>query len=250
MTLPSLDFYCDESSFTASKYAAVSGIAIQSTRVSTVNAELAKLKASRGKREASEIKWEKINKHDLPLYDDAVKYFFSLLDANIIHYHVVICDFHAYDHRILNKGSKAKSVSKTYYQLLLYRCCRLYGDRAQLHVRPDTGDCTRELPAFLNALNSDARRRFSLREKPVLSINPTSSTLVNLMQLNDVILGAITFHRNGRHLKADASPHKSHLAENVRSGFGVPNFAINTPWEGRRATVWNWKEQKLGRPRS
>jgi hypothetical protein len=55
---------------------------------------------------------------------------------------------------------------------------------------------------------------------------------------------------NGRHLKADASPHKSHLAENVRSGFGVPNFAINTPWEGRRATVWNWKEQKLGRPRS
>jgi hypothetical protein len=53
MTLPSLDFYCDESSFTASKYAAVSGIAIQSTRVSTVNAELAKLKASRGKREAS-----------------------------------------------------------------------------------------------------------------------------------------------------------------------------------------------------
>jgi hypothetical protein len=248
--LPALRFYCDESSHTGSQYAAVSGILIAPDRASAVNAEISRLKVARGKRATSELKWSHINRHDLPLFEDIVEYFGSLMSANHIHYHVVICDMHAYDHRLRNEGQKATTVSKTYYQLLLHRCCRLYGDKAFMHVRPDTGECTRDLPGLLNGLNADAQRRFDLKLRAVLSINLTESVTVNLMQMNDVILGAIASHRNERHKKRDASPHKTKIAEAVRAVFGVPNFTINTSWEHRPFTVWNWKERKLGRPRS
>jgi hypothetical protein len=179
-----------------------------------------------------------------------VEYFRSLLEAQYIRFHVVICDMHAYDHRLRNEGQKAVTVSKTYYQLLLHRCCRLYGDKAFIHVRPDTGECTQSLPALLEGLNADAARRFSLKLRTVLSINLTESAKVNLMQMNDVVLGGIASHRNERHKKEGASVHKTHLAEAIRACFGVPNFAINTPWNNV-FTVWNWAgDKKLGRPQS
>ena len=238
--LPSLRFYCDESSHSGHQFAAVSGILIRPERAATVNDEIARLKESRGKQATSEIKWAKINRHDLPLYEAVVEYFKLLLDSEAIHFHVVICDMHAYDHRLRNEGSKATTVSKTYYQLLLHRCCRLYGDKAFIHVRPDIGECTQALPGLINGLNADACRRFDLQLRPILSINLTQSVSVNLMQMNDIVLGAIASHRNGRHEKPNASPHKTRLAEAVRACFGVPNFTINTPWRSK-FTVWNWR---------
>ena len=80
----------------------------------------------------------------------------------------------------------------------------------------------------------------------MLSINLTESVTVNLMQMNDVILGAIASHRNERHKKRDASPHKTKIAEAVRAAFGVPNFTINTLWNNSHFTVWNWKEKTRG----
>jgi hypothetical protein len=47
--LPVLRFYCDESSHTAHRYAAVSGILIRPERADTVNDEIGTLKKSRGK---------------------------------------------------------------------------------------------------------------------------------------------------------------------------------------------------------
>lgn len=238
--LPKLMFYCDESSYTATRFAAVSGILLREERVADVEDEIKRLKLAHGKREISELKWANLNKKEMPLYRDIVAYFDSLLKAKLIRFHVVVCDMHTYDHRRHNQGMKTTTVSKTYYQLLLHRCCRLYGGKALVHVRPDTGDCTRALPGLQNALNMDAMKRFKLGLPPIASINPTHSHSSNVMQMNDVILGGIASHRNERHKQDGASPLKTELAEAVRVCIGVPNFTISTSWESP-ATVWNWK---------
>jgi hypothetical protein len=106
------------------------------------------------------------------------------------------------------------------------------------------------LPALMRGLNADARRRFGIQLNSVLSINLAQSSQINVMQMNDIILGAIASHRNERHTKPNASAHKTHLAELVRERLGVPNFGINTTWDKRAFTLWNWKAQKLWRPRS
>jgi hypothetical protein len=243
MAVSDLHFYCDESSHRGHRFAAVSGIVANQTRIATINQELSALKVVHGKSPLSELKWEKTNRHDLPLYKAYCNYLFLLLEANYAHYHVVICDFQAYDHRALNEGDKSRSVSKTYYQLLLHRCCKLYGEHARIHVRADNGDCTRSLPSYQDALNIDARKRFRLIGRPIASINLIDSNGLEIMQMNDVVLGAIASHRNGRHLIPGASPHKTELAEHVRKLFGVTSFAFNTPRGSRRNSIWNWQGQ-------
>lgn len=248
MTLPALDFFCDETSHVGHRFAAVGGILVRQQRVASINEELARIKDAHRKNVASELKWEKINKHDKPLYMDIVSYFFSLLDANIVNYHVIICDFNEYDHRRFNKGDKHVSVSKTYYQLLLHRCCKLYGERATIHVWPDTGECTKSLPEYIGALRSDERNRFGWATPTIRSINPICSTPQGLMHINDIIVGAIAAHRNGRHLAPDASPNKREISAAIIKGFGLSSYAFNSPIRGK-FSVWNWKPP-AGRPRS
>jgi hypothetical protein len=248
MTVPTLDFYCDETSHVGHRFAAVSGILVRPQRVGALCAELEALKIARHKSPTSELKWEKINKRDKPLYLDLVAHFFSLLEANLINYHVIICDFHEYDHRKFTQGEKHVSVSKTYYQLLLHRCCKIYADRAQIHVWPDSGECTADLPKYLDALRADERSRFQPSQPTIRSINPVSSTPHGIMHMNDVVLGAIASHRNGRHLAPEASPHKTQVAAAVLDGFGLRSFSFNSPIKGR-FTVWNWRPP-AGRLRS
>lgn len=240
MALPQLNFYCDETSHIGHRYAAVGGTLVRADRVAILNEQIAQLKSARGKATTSEIKWGKINRHDRPLYLDAVQLFFSLLKGNLIHYHVVICDFHEYDHRRFTQGNKHVSVSKTYYQLLLHRCCKLYAGKAHIHVWPDRGECTQALPTFIGALRADERKRFGAINPTISSINPICSSTVGVMHLNDIITGAIASHRNGRHLQPDASPHKTKIAEAVLDGFGLATFAFSTPIRNNN-TVWNWK---------
>lgn len=161
---------------------------IRPQQVGVVNEELVRLKQARGKPISSELKWEKSSRRDLPLYLDAVALFFSLLEANIINFHVVICDFHEYDHRRFTAGDKSASVSKTYYQLLLHRCCKLYGGDAIVYVWPDKGDCTKSLPQYVVALRSDERKKFGHETATIRSINPTSSAQVGVLHLNDTRL--------------------------------------------------------------
>lgn len=247
MTLPILHFYCDETSHRGHRFAGVGGIALRQERVDILNLELKTLKLAARKAPTSELKWSKVNKHDMPLYEATCKYFFSLLEARHIHFHVVICDFLEYDHRTLNLGNRSTSVSKTYYQLLLHRCCKLYGDKAFVHVRPDAGDCTSCLPQFQPGLNSDAAKRFGLSTNPIRSINLVESSMHAIMQMNDIILGAMLSHRNGRHLEANASPHKTHLSDYVLSLSGLPSYAVNTSYGNNHFTVWNWRGFLKGR---
>jgi hypothetical protein len=247
MDLPILYFFCDETSHRGHRFAGVSGIALREERIKTLNYELTMLKLNRGKAATSELKWSKVNKHDMPLYEDVCRYFFSLVKAKHIHFHALICDFQEYDHRALNLGFRETSISKSYYQILLHRCCKLCGDRAYTHVRPDTGDCTRALPKFLPGLNADAIRRFQLRSKPIRSINKVESQQSPIIQMNDIILGAILAHRNGRHLEVNASPHKAHLAQHILALSGLRSYAFSTPYDQPHFTIWNWRGTLKGR---
>jgi hypothetical protein len=244
MALASLHFFCDETSYTGGsghRFAAVGGIVVNSARINSIDDEVAAIKTTHRKAVTSELKWEKINRHDLQLYEDCCRYFFSLLEANYIHFHVVICNFKEYDHRTLNHGDKCTSVSKTYYQLLLHRGCKLYGEKARIHARPDRGDCSKALPGLQGGLNADARRRFGLKSAPIASINPVESKTIPIMHLNDIVLGAIASHRNGRQLEPNASPHKARISDVVLAGFGLTSYAFSTPKNNPKFSIWNWQ---------
>lgn len=248
--LPILHVYMDESGQTQCRYMCVSGLVIRRERVAEIRAGIEHIKAAGGI--GSEVKWSKVTAHRVRTYKALVEYFFGLVHKNEVQFTALICDFSEFDHR--RTGGREANVSRMLFQLSLHRLCRNYGGRADLHLFPDSGDCGDQLCGHRYHLNNAARRYMpdgrKSAERPVVHIESTNSADEPLLQLNDLILGAIGYRRNERYAAPDAAKHKKTLARLVAQHCGATTFHYNPKTFGRRFTVWNFKDPtklKLGR---
>jgi hypothetical protein len=66
----------------------------------------------------------------------------------------------------------------------------------------------------------------------------------DLLQLNDVILGAVCAARNGKHLLADYRKAKRVLALEVLEKSGLGSFERDSPRDVNRFTVWNMQARR------
>ena len=248
--LPILHVYMDESGQTANRYMCVSAVIIRRERIDEVRAEINRIKLAG--EIASEAKWTKVTSHRLRTYKVLVGYFFDLVRAGHIHFHALICDFREFDH--WKNGGREGSVSRMLFQLALHKGCYRYGAGADLHLFPDSGDHAVMMSEHRYHLNNSARSKMpggrQSAERPVVHIEPTNSANEPLLQLNDLILGAICYRRNERYDAPNASPHKKALARLVAKHAGATTFHYNPSTFGKRFSVWNFKDPtklKLGR---
>lgn len=240
----------DESGQTQSRYMCVGGIVIRRERIDEVRADIERIKANGGI--GSEVKWSKVTAHRARTYRILIEYFFNLVRQNQAQFISLICDFSTFDHR--KNGGREASVSKMLFQMSLHLACRKYGKNADLHLFPDSGDCGDQLCRHRYHLNNAARRYMpdgrKSAERPVVHIEATNSSTEPLLQLNDLILGAIGYRRNERYDAPDAARHKKLLARLVATRCDATTFHYNPPTFGYRFTVWNLKDPtklKLGR---
>ena len=240
----------DESGQTKSRYMCVGGIVIRRERVDEVRADIEHIKLEGGI--GSEVKWSKVTSHRVRTYKILVEYFFGLVRANQAQFNALICDFSTFDHS--KNGGKEGSVSRMLYQLALHKNCRKYGASADIHLFPDSGDHADLLCQHRYHLNNASRRWMpdgrKSSERPVAHIESTNSATEPLLQLNDLILGAVGYRRNERYDAPDAAKHKKQLARLVALRVGATTFHYNPQTLGRRFTVWNLKDPtklKLGR---
>lgn len=235
----------DESGQTTDRFMCVGGTIVRQERVAEIRATIEAIKRSGGI--GSEVKWSAVRTGRLHTYKALVRYFFKLLEANSLHFHVLACDFHGFDHRA--SGGKIQSVSKMLYQLALHRGCKPYGASAMLDLFPDDGDHASALLKYHGHLNSASKRlipwRRCFERSPVRQVAPTNSCNEPLLQLNDIILGAVSYRRNRRDERHDASDHKAELAALVCELSGFDRFGGNTPRAVKRFTTWNFVSAQL-----
>lgn len=65
-----------------------------------------------------------------------------------------------------------------------------------------------------------------------------------IIQINDIILGAIGFQKNGYDLLAGTRDSKKELAKYIAEQAGLPNLRQNSPWGKIRFTIWNFNLRK------
>lgn len=233
----------DESGQTANRYMCVSGIVIRRERLDEVRTDIERIKLAGGI--TSEAKWTKVTKHRLPTYKLLVRYFFGLIQQNQAQFCALVCDFGEFDHKKDEDGREG-NVSRMLFQLGLHRLCKKYGEKADLHLFPDSGDHATMMCRYRYHLNNSARKFMPTErrsaELPVVHIEPTDSASEPLLQLNDIILGAICYRRNERYEEPGASRHKKALARLVAESAGATMFHYNPQVFGRRFTVWNLKD--------
>ena len=90
-------------------------------------------------------------------------------------------------------------------------------------------------------LNNAASRDHGINTNPFKVIEPADSKECDILQLNDVILGAVCAARNGKHLLEGGRASKRDIALLVLEKSGLPSFAIDTPRWVSGFTVWNMR---------
>jgi hypothetical protein len=229
-----LYYFCDESSFLGEEYMAVAGITISRTMLGTVINELVAI--NEDKKSRGEIKWHNTRKRGVEVRKAYIDYLMKQIAANILHFHIRFSPMNEYDH----DGNRREfdTVSKMFYQLLLHRPIRHYGKTCTLRIRPDNGECTRLLPDYIDSLHTFGNVKYGAATNCIHGIVPLDSNTQPMLQLLDVMTGALTAFRNGRHLLDEVGPAKKDLAQYAFDAFGKKDLKNNRD-EGSKLSVWN-----------
>lgn len=189
----------------------------------------------------SELKWSKISNQKVSEYKALVDYFFALNNVNRVHFHCICFDSHQWNHRRYNEGNADTGLSKLYYQLLLHKFVRIYGNHGTLYVRVDHRNSQTPLENIRRMLNATASRDHRIHTSPVKQFVSWDSKKCDLLQLNDVILGGVCAARNGRHLVQGGRLAKTAIASLVLEKSGLESFDFDSPLGIKRFTVWNMR---------
>lgn len=134
-----------------------------------------------------------------------------------------------------------------YYQLILHRLGKFHGGSHRLFVFPDKCNELKGLPELKSALNIDMERKFGFRPSPLRAIELRDSQDEIILQINDLILGAICYQKNKRYLDKSAGQAKANLAGYVL-GLGLSTLEHldqDTPFHVKNFTVSNLKSAHL-----
>lgn len=236
-------FYADESGISQDRFTVVGGLCMHRNTAAQVYASMAKYRNDHNMR--SELKWSKVSNQKVDEYIALVDLFFALNNTNHIQFHGVIFDSHQANHAKYNNGDPDIGLSKLYYDLLLHKFVKRCGHTGSLFACLDQRNSSTSLEEVRRMLNATASRDLGIHTNPVRQLISRDSKTDCVLQMNDVILGAVCAIRNGRHLLADTREAKRQLAMHVLKKSGLQTFDRDTPRSVARFTVWN----KVPRPR-
>jgi len=210
------------------------GFAVSGGRIQEIEDKIASLREEAGIK--SEFHWSSYRggkRKDA--YEALIRYAFELVNSRKAALHVIIAKFEGYNHRARVGENKDTSINRMYYQLLLHRIARYYGDRRAIHVRLDSGNDSRDMCAMRGALCADAYCRHKTKPNCVRSIEPVQSHKLGIVQMADVVVGAIAAKRN----KVEHSSPKGDLANFVLRASGRHSWDVDTNFKARFLTVWH-----------
>jgi Protein of unknown function (DUF3800) len=232
--------YADESRQCKDRFMVLGGLIVEGGNVPGFEATMAKFRHKT--RMFAELKWSKVTNQKFEEYRLFLSYFFSLLSVGQLHFHCLIVDTHLTDHRKFNQGDKEIGFYKFYYQLLLHcfgkRYCRKgEDDRLILHL--DHRTTRYKLGTLKTVLNNGMKKKFRIDTQPFQSIEPKNSKESELIQINDIVLGAIGFQKNGYQLLPDTRQSTKDLAAFIAREAGIRNLGDDTRLGNHHFTIWN-----------
>lgn len=239
------EIYIDESSQTKNRYLVMGGIGIEATHTEAALSCLARERLPHLPH--GEMKWGKVSTAKLPAYGRTVRAFFDDQSFATAHFHCLVVDTHGLDHRRHNQGSREIGFNKEIYQLAT-KFARLYPTRV-FHVYPDSRD-TNQTPEDLRLiLNRGRAKAGDRRDWPFRRCQFRDSGKVPLLQLVDLLTGAVAWCVNGHANAPDASNAKKKLGAYVLKRAGVTNCTTDTAMSGK-FTIWHRQLRKQGVPRN
>lgn len=232
-------FFMDESGISNHRFTVVGAICLRTETIPEVHASIQAFRDRYNMH--AELKWSKVSNQKSAEYRALVDYFFALNNLNILQFHAIVFDNHGANHGRYNDGDQDVGLSKLYYQLMVHRFGKMCGAHGDLCVCVDHRNSSTSLTDLMNMANAGMAAKCGIHHSPLKQIVPLDSKSDDLLQLNDVILGAVCAARNGKHLTVAGRESKRSLATLVLEKSGLETFDRDSPRSIHRFTVWNMR---------
>lgn len=238
---PKIALFCDEAGKDTDRFLAVGGLIIAHEDVKRIRQGFLYRKDRLNL--SKEAKWNSTKKASLEKHRALIDWTFQLMASDELHFHCLIVDFQRFDHDLREDGGKAESMKRMYYQLILHRLLKKYGRSHDCYALIDKCNELDGLPNLKAGLNT-AAGKFKCNS-PLKAVEFRDSEAEPLLQMNDLILGAICAHKNRRFEEIEAGQFKANLAGYVLGKCGLLHFDADTPRSRKEFSIWNLKSELM-----
>jgi len=196
----------------------------------------------------AELKWTKVSRAKLSVYRAAVDLYFDELYHAGAEFHSLVLDCQLLDHRTYNQGDPDLGFNKFLYQLLYHRVGKRHGRYEKIVVDLDARNSSRDNAELQDVLNTTLARDYGDRaHRPFVRLAHRDSKAERLIQLADLLSGAIAWHKNDHDARPDSSEAKAALANHVAQRAGYRRLGHDTHMQNARFAMWNFRLSARGR---
>ena len=229
------EVYIDETSQTKHRYLVLGGIIIHAPRLEEAEAALAKARFP--ELPAMELGWTKVSNSKLAAYRRFVDVFFdNPAHVGPFEFHSLVVDTHKLKDKTFNEGSREIGFNKEIYQLCM-KFGRVYKSTL-FHVYLDSRSTKSSTEELRLILNRGIRARGDQRDWPFRRVHFRDSKQGQMLQLVDLLIGAMAFRLNRHDQQPDASPAKLELSRHILNRAHVRDVMQDTNPRGK-VTIWH-----------
>jgi len=231
-----LHIYCDESRQTADRYMVIGGIITLRSNESSL-AEAMRLYRQAYNMHA-ELKWTKVSDQKLQEYRSLIDLFFSI--NRLFDFKSIVINTQEIDHRRFNKSNVELGFYKLMYQFLLHSFGQYLQEDDRCIIYLDRRNTSYKISTLCAILNNGLRKKYHFMHTPVRNIEPIDSKDNDLIQIADILLGAIGYEMNGAHTRTNAKRAKVLLAEYIAQKAGLINLQQQTSRSAKHFSIWHF----------
>ncbi|MBM4031841.1 MAG: DUF3800 domain-containing protein [Planctomycetes bacterium] len=234
---------CDES-YTSGRFLVLGALVVPRHNHAMLAAELKEWKVMHGLNPASEFKWTKVSTKYLPLYTEMVEWFFGHLRANHLRFRSLVMDTGYALYRQFSQGDRETGFYKAYYHLLMQSlkqvCAEDPGESVLILLDERRDRYPFQWDRLRKTLNATMRRDFRVGRAVANIEHRVSSGPMGevLLQVVDVLIGAIGFVRNGLAALKTSREAKRKLVQIIEKAAGTRLSYDTLP--GATFNVWTF----------
>lgn len=191
--MDTINIYCDESCHldynTSEGIMGFGGIECKLSKIKEINSYIAEIKKKYNISPYQELKWSKICNTNKDLYKDIINYFF--IDDDLKFRTIIITN------KSELKFTKKNTKSDFYYKMLYFMLIKILNPVEKYNIYLDIKDTNsskriKKLESYLNNTKIDYNVK-----NTITKIQTIRSYESNLIQITDILLGAIVYYNRG-----------------------------------------------------
>ena len=189
--------------------------------------------------EKGELKWVKVSKKKYRMYRNFAIATLARIRSLEMSFKSTIITQNDIDFKRFHNNDEELGLAKLTYQFLYHSFLKsMYaGDRVEIFLDP------RPKPWSLNELCSclNSKCKDEHGWTPVNSVATVDSKLSTIMQMNDILLGAVGFHANSRHTLPTSRQPKKDLAALIANEMELTDLCGPTSRDMANFGIWRFK---------